>query len=62
MASVVPADHFLILTLYALLLSVFFALLWRQEKRARILLFVKVFAALVLGGLALAWLMYPFPS
>ena len=62
MASLIPADHFLIMTLYALLVSVFFAFLWRQEKRARIVLFVKVFAALVLGGLALAWLMYPFPS
>ena len=60
--SLVPADHFLIMTVYALLVSVFFALLWRREKRARILLFVKIFAALVLGGLAFAWLMYPFPS
>lgn len=61
-ASLVPVDHFLIMTLYALLVSVFFALLWRQEKRKRIALFVKIFAALVLGGLAVAWLMYPFPS
>ncbi len=50
------------MTLYALLVSVFFALLWRQEKRKRIVLFVKIFAALALGGLAVAWLMYPFPS
>jgi len=61
-ASLVPVDHFLIMTLYALLVSVFFALLWRQEKRKRIVLFVKIFAALALGGLAVAWLMYPFPS
>jgi len=58
----VPADHFLILTLYALLISVFFALLWRNERRDRAALFVKLFLALVLGALAVAWLMYPFPS
>ncbi len=62
MASLVPVDHFLIMTLYALLVSLFFALLWRQEKQERVTLFVKILAALVLGGLAVAWLMYPFPS
>jgi len=62
LASLVPADHFLILTLYALLISMFFALLWRSEKRERVGLFVKLFLALVVGALAVAWLMYPFPS
>ena len=62
LASLVPVDHFLIMTLYALLVSVFFALLWRTEKRERLILFAKIFAALVAGGLAVAWLMYPFPS
>lgn len=61
-ASLLPTDHFLIMTLYALLVSAFFALLWREEKRARVLLFVKIFFALVVGALAVAWLMYPFPS
>ena len=61
-ASLVPVDHFLIMTLYALLVSVFFAFLWRTEKRDRMILFAKIFAALVAGGLAVAWLMYPFPS
>ncbi len=62
LASLVPADHFLIMTLYALLISVFFALLWRNGRRDRVLLFVKLFLALVVGGLAVAWLMYPFPK
>ena len=57
-----PADHFLIMTLYALLISIFFALLWRNERRERTALFVKLFLALVLGALAVSWLMYPFPS
>jgi hypothetical protein len=58
----VPADHFLIMALYALLISIFFALLWRNERHERTVLFVKLFLALVVGALAVAWLMYPFPS
>jgi len=61
-ASIVPVDHFLIMTLYALLVSAFFGVLWRNDPRSRVRLFVKIFAALMVGGLALAWLMYPFPS
>ena len=62
LALLVPADHFLIMTIYALLISLFFALLWRNEGRERVALFVKLFLALVVGALAVAWLMYPFPS
>ena len=62
LASLLPVDHFLIMSLYAFLVSVFFAFLWRSRRRDRVALFVKLFAALVLGGLAVAWLMYPFPS
>jgi hypothetical protein len=47
---------------YALLVSGFFALLWREGRRERWRLFAILFASLVLGGLAVAWLMYPFPS
>jgi hypothetical protein len=61
-ARLVPADHFLIMALYALLISLFFALLWRSERRERVALFFKLFLALVVGALAVAWLMYPFPS
>lgn len=60
--ALLPVDHFVIMTVYALLVSLFFGLLWRSERRERIVLFVKIFAALMLGGLAVAWLMYPFPS
>jgi hypothetical protein len=60
--AILPADHFLIMTAYALLVSLFFALLWRDEPRQRLRLFAILLAALVLGGLAVAWLMYPFPS
>ena len=60
--AILPADHFLIMTAYALLVSLFFALLWRDEPRQRLRLFGILLAALVLGGLAVAWLMYPFPG
>jgi len=60
--ALVPVDHFLIMTIYALLVSSFFALLWREGKRERWRLFGILLASLLLGGLAVAWLMYPFPS
>ncbi|MEO8430864.1 MAG: hypothetical protein ABI592_05085 [Acidobacteriota bacterium] len=60
--ALLPVDHFVIMTVYALLVSVFFAFLWRSERRERLVLFAKILGALVLGGLAVAWLMYPFPS
>lgn len=60
MITLFPADHFLIMTLYAFLVSAFFALLWRQERRERWKLFGLLLASLVVGGLAVAWLMYPF--
>ena len=62
MITVIPTDHFVIMTLYAFLVSAFFALLWRHERRERWKLFGILLASLVLGGLAVAWLMYPFPS
>ena len=62
LAALLPVDHFLIMTVYALLVSIFFACLWRNERHERLVLFGKIFAALVVGGLAVAWLMYPFPS
>ena len=62
MIALVPVDHFLIMTIYALLVSSFFALLWREGKRERWRLFGILLASLLLGGLAVAWLMYPFPS
>ena len=60
--KLIPTDHFLIMVIYALLVSVFFALLWREEKRERWKLFFVLLASLVAGGLAVAWLMYPFPG
>ena len=54
-------DHALLMIWYALLVSVFFAFLWREDAPARKKFFLKTFLILVLGGIALGWLMYPFP-
>ncbi len=55
-------SHFLLMVVYSILVSLFFALLWRRGRRERIVLFLQMFAGMVGGGLALAWLMYPFPA
>lgn len=61
MIAAIPVDHFLSMSLYALLVSAFFSLLWRDSRRERWKLFATLLGSLVLGGLAVAWLMYPFP-
>jgi hypothetical protein len=53
--------HFLLLVWHALLVSVFFAFLWRRNRKERVRLFLKAFLVMVLGGVALGWLMFPFP-
>jgi hypothetical protein len=47
--------------IYATATGVFFALLWKNTRRDRIIFFLKVFVGLFIGGIALAWAMYPFP-
>jgi cytochrome bd-type quinol oxidase subunit 2 len=56
-----PADHFLAMTLYALLTAAFFALLWKSGARERWKYFAFVFLALLVSAVAAGWLMYPFP-
>lgn len=55
-------SHFLLMVLYSLLVSTFFAALWRRTLREQVVLFLQLFFGMVLGGLVVAWLMYPFPS
>lgn len=54
-------DHLILLVWHALLVSVFFAFLWRTPARERLRLFLKTFLLMVVGGIALGWLMFPFP-
>jgi hypothetical protein len=54
-------DHLFLLVWHALLVSTFFAFLWRRSARDRKVLFLKAFGIMVLGGVLLSWLMFPFP-
>jgi len=47
--------------IYATMIGIFFALLWRHERRDRIRLFVIIFCSLFFGGIILGWLMFPAP-
>jgi hypothetical protein len=51
------ADHVLHLVVLGTLLSAFFALLWRDDARARRIFFARMWAALVGGSFAVAWAM-----
>ena len=46
-------SHFALMTLYAVLLGVFFATLWRRERREQIKLFLQVFCGLMGGAILL---------
>ena len=54
-------SHTVLMFLYAVATGVFFSLLWKSERKERIRFFLLVFCALFFGGIALGWLMYPFP-
>jgi cytochrome bd-type quinol oxidase subunit 2 len=54
-------NHIVLMFLYSVATALFFALLWKEERRDRIRTFLTIFCALLLGGIALGWLMYPFP-
>lgn len=53
--------HFLVMALFAALVSVVFCLIARDTARDRVLYGLKVFAEFVGIGLALAWLLYFLP-
>ena len=55
-------SHFYLMVTYAGLVSLFLALLWRRRLRDQGKLFLQIFLSMVGGCLALAWLMYFFPS
>ena len=55
-------SHFFLMVLYSFVVSLFFTLLWRRERKEQIRLFLQLFLGMVGGGLLVAWLMYPFPQ
>ena len=54
-------NHIVLMLFYAAACGVFFALLWKQTRAERIRFFFRVFLSLFVGGIILAWVMYPFP-
>ena len=54
-------NHLVLMFLYAVATALFFALLWKEEKREQIKTFVLIFCSLFIGGIIVAWLMFPFP-
>lgn len=54
-------SHFLLLLLFALFVSVIFAVLVRDEPEAQLRFGAMLFGGFVGGALVLGWLMYPFP-
>ena len=54
-------NHIVLMFIYAVATALFFALLWKKSRKERIRFFLLVFCSLFLGGVALGWVMYPFP-
>ena len=55
-------SHFVSLVLFAALVSLVFAMLMREDARARVRFGVMSFAAFVASAIVAGWLMSPFPS
>ena len=54
-------NHMVLMFIYAVATGVYFSLLWKTTREERIRFFLLVFLSLFFGGIALAWIMYPFP-
>ncbi len=54
-------SHFLLLVLFALLVSIVFAALMREQPSEQLRFGALVFVGFVVTALVLGWLMYPFP-
>ena len=55
------ASHFLLLVLYALLVSIAFAVLLRDDPRQQARLGAMMLGAFVVFAFVVGWLMYPLP-
>lgn len=55
-------SHFLLMSIYAAMVAIFFSALWRRRPLEQLKLFAQVFLAMVVGGLLLAYLMMALPS
>jgi len=55
-------SHFGLMSLYAFLVALFFALLWKRSRREQTRLFLQLFLGMIGSALLIAWLMYILPS
>ena len=56
------ASHLLVLIVFSTLVSVVFAMLLREDRKARVRFALMTFGAFVLSAVVVGWLMYPFPN
>lgn len=54
-------SHLALMIVFALFVSVTFATLMREEPGEQVRLGARLFAAFVLGGIVIGWLLYPLP-
>jgi hypothetical protein len=54
-------DHFLLLALFALFVSIVFSVLLRDEPRQQVRLGGMMFGGFLAAAFVLGWLMYPLP-
>lgn len=57
----VPASHFLFMVLYALLVSIVFAMLLRDDRREQLKTGALMLGGFIAAALVISWAMYPFP-
>ena len=57
----VPASHFLFMVFYALIVSIVFATLAKDQRREQIRTAAMMFGGFLVAAGVLGWLMYPFP-
>lgn len=54
-------SHIVLMFIFAVATALFFTLLWKNGRSERLRFFFFVFLSLFFGGIALAWVMFPFP-
>jgi heme/copper-type cytochrome/quinol oxidase subunit 4 len=61
MLPAVPASHFIFMVVYALLVSIVFATLIKDQRREQLKTGAMMFGAFLAVAVVFGWLMYPFP-
>lgn len=54
-------SHVALMFFYAVATALFFALLWREQRKERLRLFLIIFCSMFFGGIIFGWVMFPYP-